>query len=61
MEVANNLTYCNMAAFTAVRSFIVQAVGASTIKHYKSVMYGLRSTLVCLLAGANMFVQARRH
>ncbi len=43
MAVTNTLAYYNTATITAVRSFIVQAPGACTIKNYKFVMYGFGS------------------
>ncbi len=39
MAVANTLAHYNMAKFTAMKSFVVQAPGAYTTKHYKSVIY----------------------
>ncbi len=34
MEVANTLTYFDMATITTVKSFIVQAPGVDLIKHF---------------------------
>ncbi len=38
--MANTLAYYDMATITAVKSFIVQAPGAFTIKQYRVVNYG---------------------
>jgi hypothetical protein len=40
MEVANTLAYYDTATITAVKSFIVQALGSRTIKHYEFIIYG---------------------
>ncbi len=40
MEVENTLAYYDTATITAVKSFIVQASGACTIKLITAVIYG---------------------
>ena len=39
MEVANNLTYYDMATITAIKSFIVQAPGHNVIRLLTAVIY----------------------
>ncbi len=38
MAVANTQAHYDTAKFTAMKSFVVQAPGACTVKHYKSVI-----------------------
>ncbi len=39
MEVANTLAYYDTATITAIKSFIVQALGANVIKLFTAVIY----------------------
>ncbi len=47
MEVANTITYYNMAIITAIKSLIVQATGSSVVEHltYDAKVQGLNPIL----------------
>ncbi len=38
MEIANTLAYCNTATITAIKRFIVQAIGANVVKLFMDVI-----------------------
>jgi hypothetical protein len=48
MEMANTLAYYNTATITAIKRFIVQAIGANPIKDFTTVIYRFCNKLECL-------------
>jgi hypothetical protein len=58
MVVVNTVAYYNTATILAVKCF---SAGASSVKHYGFVIYGLRTKLVCLFIQVSVFVQTKCH